>query len=121
MKTVYTLVGMKHFNGDDVVRALPGGADLLLVREPTSAHDANAIQVWATSPATMKIVAVGYVGRGRAPGPHYKPGNENAALAKHIDETGAPATSAVPGFSIGAKLVASVPPQIEVTEPGESR
>lgn len=110
MKSIYTLVGMKHWSAEAIVRGLPNGEPLLLVREPSNPADPHAIQVWARG------AAVGYVGRGRAPGEKYKPGSENVALARHIDEKGVAGTALIPGASIEAKLVAGQPPKIEVEE-----
>lgn len=110
MKGLYTLVGMKHWNAESMVRSLPTGEQLTLVREPTNAHDTNAVQVWARG------VAVGYIGRGRAPGPKYKPGDENVALAAHLDAQGIKPTEAIPGLHMHARLVPGQPPKIEVDE-----
>ena len=137
MKGIYTLVGMKHWSAEAIVRGLPNGEPLLLVREPSNPADPHAIQVWARG------AAVGYVGRGRAPGEKYKPGSENVALARHIDELTKAATFTRQmdpngpidvltgkamesdqafrerigrGFVLSAKLVAAQPPKIEVDE-----
>ena len=47
MKTLVALVGMKHRGTEEIVKALPQGEPLTLVREPGNPHDPNAIQVWA--------------------------------------------------------------------------
>jgi hypothetical protein len=49
MKTLVALVGTR-WRGDDMVallKSLPQGEPLALIREPTNAVDAAAIQVWA--------------------------------------------------------------------------
>lgn len=47
MKTLYTLVGMKHRGTEKIVADLPAGYPLLLIREPDNKFDPNAVQVWA--------------------------------------------------------------------------
>src|SRR5579872_505424 len=110
MKAIYTLVGMQHRDAESLVKSLPAGEALLLIREPTNAIDPHAVQVWARG------VAVGYVGRGKAPGPKYKPGTENVPLAEHMDANGIKPTDAIPGVHVHAKLVIGYPPKIEVDE-----
>lgn len=55
MKSLFTIVGMKHRGTEALVAGLPKGETLTLVREPTNAHDPNAVQVWARG------VHIGYV------------------------------------------------------------
>lgn len=46
-KSLYALVGMKHRGTEALVASLPQGEPLTLLREPSNAHDRNAVQVWA--------------------------------------------------------------------------
>jgi HIRAN domain len=69
----YSIVGMQ-FRPDGteaMVRALPDGAEVTLVREPTNGFDPNAVQVWVDDKH------VGYI-----------PKRENQTLAKTMDEKG---------------------------------
>lgn len=48
MKAIYNLVGAKHRPGAEaLLRELPSGEPLTLVREPANAVDPNAVQVFA--------------------------------------------------------------------------
>ncbi len=47
MKSLLTIVGMKHRGTEALVAGLPKGEPLTLVREPANQHDPNAVQVWA--------------------------------------------------------------------------
>lgn len=47
MKSLLTIVGMKHRGTEALVAGLPKGEPLTLVREPTNAHDPNAVRVLA--------------------------------------------------------------------------
>lgn len=55
MKALYALVGMQHRGQTALVRSLPDGEPLTLVREPNNEYDALAVQVWA------RDVHVGYI------------------------------------------------------------
>jgi hypothetical protein len=56
---------------ENMVRALPDGAEVTLVREPTNGFDPNAVQVWIDGKH------IGYV-----------PKRENQTLAKDMDKDG---------------------------------
>lgn len=47
MKSLVTIVGMKHRGAEKLVASLPRGEPLTLVREPKNDYDQNAVQVWA--------------------------------------------------------------------------
>lgn len=47
MKSILTIVGMKHRGTERLVAGLPAGEPLTLVREPTNQYDPNAVQVHA--------------------------------------------------------------------------
>ncbi len=68
MKSLYTLVGMKHRGTEKLVAGLPNGEPLTLIRERDNRFDANAVQVWA------REQHVGYV-----------KATENADLALRLD------------------------------------
>lgn len=42
----YSIVGQRHIGLDPYLEGILPGTPVLLVREPTNAYDANAIQVW---------------------------------------------------------------------------
>lgn len=70
MKTLIALVGTK-FRGEEMMmllKSLPQGEPLTLVREPANPHDRNAVQVWA---------------RGRHVG--YLKSSQNRQLAARMD------------------------------------
>lgn len=46
MKSIYTLVGMKHRGTTDIVDGIKGGEALELRREPGNRFDPNAVQVF---------------------------------------------------------------------------
>lgn len=66
MKHLVALVGMKHRGeeAEELVRALPAGAPLHLVREPNNRHDPHAIQVYARH-GNGELVHVGYLKSGQ--------------------------------------------------------
>lgn len=43
----YFIAGMQPRGTEDAVRAMDSGAALELRREPTNAHDKNAVQIWS--------------------------------------------------------------------------
>lgn len=45
-KAFYSLVGMKHRGTEGLVKALPAGEALTLIRESNNKHDSSAVQVW---------------------------------------------------------------------------
>jgi hypothetical protein len=93
MKAVYNLVGMRfHPGATDLLKKLPNGEPLVLLRDPNNPYDAAAIQVHA---------------RGHMLG-HLKANAEQKQLAKRMDVDGAPQPA--------AKLVAGMWPQVEVDE-----
>lgn len=47
MPTIVALVGMQHCGTSVLVKSLPDGEPLTLVREPNNQHDRWAVQVWA--------------------------------------------------------------------------
>jgi hypothetical protein len=47
MKTIYSIVGMRHRGTEALVRSLPNGETIKLVRDHDNPHDTNAVQVWA--------------------------------------------------------------------------
>jgi hypothetical protein len=104
----YTIVNMKLYGSESLVRSLEPGAPLTLTREPTNPHDPNAIKVWSGGQV------IGYIGRGRAPGPKYAPGKDNELLARHLDEAAAKASVAVESLMMPAKLVGGWPPGAQV-------
>ncbi len=46
MKSILTIVGMKHRGTEKLVANLPQGEPLTLIREPTNQYDPHAVQVW---------------------------------------------------------------------------
>jgi hypothetical protein len=46
-KKLYALVGMRHRGAEDLVRSLPDGEPLTLIRDPDNPHDPFAVEVWA--------------------------------------------------------------------------
>lgn len=46
MKSIYTLVGMRHCGTTDIVNGIKGGETLELRREPGNRFDPNAVQVF---------------------------------------------------------------------------
>ena len=67
----YSIVGMQFRGTEVMVKALPEGSAVKLVREPKNEYDANAIQVW------IEDKLVGYI-----------PKKENHALAASMDKDG---------------------------------
>lgn len=92
MKSLYSLVGMKHCGTVDLVASLPSGEPLTLQREPDNQYDPRAIQVHARG------VHLGYIAS-----------RENADLARAMDAT----AGGIP-LSFDAKLVPGHYPQVEV-------
>jgi HIRAN domain len=85
MKSLVALVGTKH-RGEDAVallRSLPNGSPLVLLRDARNAYDRNAVQVWTKD---LKVL-LGYV-----------KASQNEAIATAIDaradNDGTPAISA---------------------------
>lgn len=73
MKTLLSLVGSKY-RGPEVValmKRLPQGEPLTLIREPTNEYDRHAIQVWARG------VHIGFIAAA-----------ENRPFASKMDEAG---------------------------------
>ena len=106
MKAFYGLVGMKHRNAEALVASLPNGEPLTLIREPGNKYDANAVQVWARGQF------IGYIGRGRKPGPKYAPGNENEPIARYFDEAIAACNSK--DIFMPAKFISGSNPRVAV-------
>jgi hypothetical protein len=72
MSTRYSIVGQTKIPGlDSYLTGILPGTDVMLVREPKNAYDANAIMVW---------IAGKHVG--------YIPMKQNGSLAKFIDTNG---------------------------------
>jgi hypothetical protein len=119
-KLTYALVGMKHWHSEALMRSMPEDEPITLVREPNNHHDPHAIGAWARGQQ------IGYIGRGqrqpteeeRAAGKKYIPGDENVALAKHIDEHGNPpfVGMQIGAKNIEAKLIAGLPPRVAIKE-----
>lgn len=92
MKTLYSLVGMRHHNTTALLATLPAGEPVSLVREPTNPYDVNAIEVHARG------VFLGYIAA-----------RENTELARQMD-------AAAKGLALvfDCRLVPGNSPQIEV-------
>jgi hypothetical protein len=100
MKTLYTIVGMKHQNAEQFVRGLRHGEPLALIREPDNPHDHYAVEVRA---------------QGRKIG--YVKGSEARGLATFIDMKGTPPIGDQSGYSFVGKLVVGLNwPHVEVEE-----
>ncbi len=89
MSMMLALVGMKHRGTEDLVRSLPCGEPVTLVREWLNDFDPRAIQVWAHGKH------VGYIAA-----------KQNQNLASVMDKHGKPASG--PEFSEGYSLVAKL-------------
>lgn len=90
----YAVVGMQHRKAEGLVASLPPDNPMVLVREPDNKFDPNAVQVWA---------------RGRHVG--YIPKNQNAVLAKFIDDNGAPFPVAAGGSGMGLDTQSAFAPK----------
>ena len=82
---------MKHRGTGALVAELPPDEPLTLVREPGNKYDANAVQVW---------------GRGRLLG--YISMEQNAVLAKFIDQNGKNWSAPSPVLAMDAPIPSSV-------------
>ena len=112
MKAIYSLVGLKFFDAEPIMRELEPGTTLILRRERANQSDVNAVAVYVSAWSSGEEIAiqVGYVGRGRKPDvPKYEPGDENAPLAARLNAMGDDA-------QLEGTLVAGWPPKIEVEE-----
>jgi hypothetical protein len=47
MKSIYTVVGMRHRGTEELVASLRSGEAMELRREPDNRYDSCAVQVWA--------------------------------------------------------------------------
>lgn len=101
MKSLYSIVGMKHRGqwAVDLVSSLRAGEPITLIREPTNRHDPFAVQVWAQGQH------VGFI-----------KGAEVKPLALEIDANGALPLAGQPGPSVEGKFAVSADrwPQVEV-------
>ena len=88
MKSIYTIVGMKHRGTEKLVASMNVGEPLILIREPTNQHDPNAVQVWG------RHTHLGYV-----------KGTEAVALAFAMDATLVQSKLAI--FAIGDRWPAA--------------
>lgn len=108
MKSIFAIVGMKHRGTEALVAGLPRGETLTLIREPTNAHDPNAVQVWA------RDVHAGFV-----------KGTQARGLAQFMDRAGHayfPAILAVtaerwPCAEVDTDAPRRVPPLIKGVDP----
>lgn len=65
----YSIVAMNKIGTEEIVKALPVGTPVTLVREPHNVHDRNAVAVWADGRR------IGYI-----------PMKQNLVLAQFIDQ-----------------------------------
>lgn len=100
MKSLYSIVGMKHRGTVEFVAKLLAGEPLALLRESNNDFDPNAIQVWARN------MHVGYVKASQA-----------RELAKRIDASGDFAATLSSGLG-AAKLAVTADrwPMVEIEE-----
>ncbi len=91
MKSLYTMVGMKFLDTEDIVKAMQPGAEILLLREPHNEHDRNAIAVYG---AGLHLA--------------YVKGTEAVGLAREMDSKG------LKSLSGAFRVTADRWPQVEV-------
>jgi DNA-binding NarL/FixJ family response regulator len=89
MKSLVALVGMQFRpkEAQALLKSLPNGEPLTLVRDPANPHDRKAVEVWARG------VHVGFV-----------KGSQNAEIAARMDSAARTAKVAVTSLMTPAKL-----------------